>query len=364
MRQKLQFLQALRALAALLVVADHAIYYLGTKQEVGQPLQGLAWHLGTFGVDVFFVISGFIMIHTSRDLFDTRWGFAQFFYRRIVRIVPLYWLATMLAAVLLIRHQFPSTFEIASSLLFVPVVTEPGQPLRPILGVGWTLNFEMFFYALFTISLCFSRRIGIALLVLFLLALVAAGTLLKPLTDTADPLTTATFLSDPILLLFAAGVLLGAAMDGSRGVTLRIPFAGGLAIGLVAAGVVVFIFFVHGAPWTLGWQVVFWTLCIAIVFLAVAAAERPQSGLLFSLERLGDASYSVYLFHFIIIAAIGRVWLTGFGHIHPLAFCVFAFAAAGGGGLLIHLWLERPLLFGLRYLWPALSRIWAPVSPG
>jgi exopolysaccharide production protein ExoZ len=155
MRRKLHALQVLRALAALMVVADHAVSYVATKQEVALSLKNLAWFLGIFGVDIFFVISGFIMIYTSRDLFGTRLGFAKFAYRRIVRIVPLYWLATITAAGLLLRHQFPSNFEIATSLAFVPAVTHPGEALRPILWVGWTLNLEMFFYALFTVSLLF-----------------------------------------------------------------------------------------------------------------------------------------------------------------------------------------------------------------
>jgi len=361
MRGKLHSLQALRALAALLVVADHAIYYLAEKQDVSRSLQNLAWFFGTFGVDIFFVISGFIMIYTARDLFGTRLGFAKFAYRRIIRIVPLYWLATIIAAGLLVRHQFPSNIEILTSLAFVPLVTQVGEPLRPILGVGWTLNLEMFFYALFTVSLLFSRRSGTILVVSLLVLLVALGGWLRPVTDTGDPLTVATFLTNPILLLFAAGVLLGIGIDISERWTFRVPFAAVISISLIAAAIAVFAAWIDQAPWPFGWQIVFWALCVAIVFLALVAEEH-QSSALAVLERLGDASYSIYLFHFLVIAALGRVWLTVFGPIAQWPFFAVAFVAASVAGLAIHLWVERPLLLTLRHLRPVLSRILAPAK--
>jgi exopolysaccharide production protein ExoZ len=363
MRRKLSFLQVLRAVAALLVVGDHVIYYLAEKEDVASTYQNIAWHLGTFGVDIFFVISGFIMIHTTQNLFGTQRGFAQFAYRRINRIVPMYWLATSVALGLLLRHQFPSNFELIGSFLFIPVVTDPGHALRPILGVGWTLNLEMFFYALFTLALLFSRRVGTILLVSCLTLLVAAGTFLKPLGDTSDPTTTATFLSDPIMLLFAAGVILGSWLERPAGLKIRLPFAGPLSIALVAAGIAIFIEFVDKAPWPLGWQLLFWGLSIAIVFLAVVALDEPKSRVVGFFEALGDASYCIYLFHFIIITAVGRLWLDLFGGALKPVFVPIAFIAAGGAGLAIHLWIERPLLAALRFLRPTLSRLWA-AAPG
>jgi exopolysaccharide production protein ExoZ len=363
MRRKLRSLQALRALAALLVVADHAIYYLAEKQDVDPSLQNLAWFLGTFGVDIFFVISGFIMIYTARDLFGTRLGFAKFAYRRIIRIVPLYWLATIIAAGLLVRHQFPSNFEIFTSLAFIPVVAQAGEPLRPILGVGWTLNLEMFFYALFTVSLLFSRRVGTTLVVSLLVLLVAVGGWLKPIADTNDPVTVATFLTDPILLLFAAGVVLGAVIDLSDRSAFRVPLGTLIAIGLIAVATALFVVSVDQAPWPFGWQLVFWALCVATVFLAIVAEEH-RSWTLAVLERLGDASYSIYLFHFLAIAAVGRVWLTVFGHIAQWPFAIVAFVMASAVGLAIHLWVERPLLLTLRHLQPMLTRMLTPLSQG
>jgi exopolysaccharide production protein ExoZ len=310
------------------------------------------------------VISGFIMIHTTQTLFGARLGFVRFAYRRVVRIVPMYWLATTIAAVLLLRHQFPSNFELASSFLFIPVVAEPGQALRPVLWVGWTLNLEMFFYTLFTVALLFSRRIGTMLLVSCLILLVAAGTVLKPLSDTGDPITQATFLSDPIMLLFAAGVVLGSWAERPGGLKFHLPFAGAVSVALIGAGIAIFWGFVDEAPWPLGWQLFFWGLCIAIVFLAIVAPDQSRSRIVGLFEKLGDASYSIYLFDFSIIAVIGRAWLDLFGNVANPVFIPVAFVATAGAGLAIHLWVERPLLAALRHLRPTLSRLLAPASGG
>jgi exopolysaccharide production protein ExoZ len=108
----------------------------------------------------------------------------------------------------------------------------------------------------------------------------------------------------------------------------------------------------------------FGILCVAIVFLAVVAPEHGQSRFMAMFELLGDASYSIYLFHFIVIAAVGRAWQTMFGSIDGPSFVVLAFIAAGGAGVLIHLWVERPLLLGLRHLQPLLARKPMPLSGG
>src|SRR5260370_5386066 len=94
MNKNFVFLQVLRAIAALFVVADHAIYYIERKQNVPLWAHNLAWHMGAFGVAIFFIISGFIMAYTGQGLFNSALGWAIFARRRIIRIVPMYWLAT------------------------------------------------------------------------------------------------------------------------------------------------------------------------------------------------------------------------------------------------------------------------------
>ena len=355
MSRKLHFVQVLRATAAMLVVASHVIHYIALKNDVDLFYRNIAGFTGAFGVDLFFVISGFIMIYTSKNLFQVKGGALKFASRRILRIVPLYWLATFVAMLLVAMHQFPSPAEIATSFLFIPFVNDPGQPLRPILGVGWTLNLEMFFYALFAAALLFRRLPGTYLLIATMTSLVALGTLLKPLSDRTEPETAATFLTSPILLLFAAGVVLGLLIDHPRRSTIRFPAAGYASLALTALAVVLFMTQVDRWPIPLGWQLLFWGLAVAIIALAVVAPVPKDSAALRGLEFLGDASYSIYLFHFLITAAFGRIWQLLLGRIDTLSFYMTAFLVACAGGALIHLWVERPLIRRLQHL---------PLSPG
>jgi exopolysaccharide production protein ExoZ len=147
-------LQALRGIAAFLVVITHSGFYVSERLRPGFKY----WTRGTSGVDLFFVLSGFVMIYSSVKLFSDPNGWRVFAERRIVRIVPVYWLATTVKLVALlagssyILHSQLSVLKEIASYLFLPTRNLDGE-IRPLLGVGWTLNFEMFFYALFTFAL-------------------------------------------------------------------------------------------------------------------------------------------------------------------------------------------------------------------
>src|ERR1700722_10284960 len=129
-------LQALRAIAALLVVVDHALLKL-TNDDLANPATHLAWTLGSTGVYVFFVISGFIMVHVSWDNFGQPGATEAFLRRRIIRIVPLYWLGTIVA---LGYHKISAThgaqdgwLDLACSIGFIPYAGEDGSwtPILP-----------------------------------------------------------------------------------------------------------------------------------------------------------------------------------------------------------------------------------------
>src|ERR1700735_5026340 len=142
---KLHFLQALRAVAAWLVIVDHTLLEI-TQNQSGNSVTHIAWTLGSAGVDVFFVISGFIMVHICWENFG-RWAAAvDFLRRRVIRIVPLYWLATLAA---LAYHRVSATHgahagwsELLYSLAFIPYADDEGF-WSPILPQGWTLSYEM-----------------------------------------------------------------------------------------------------------------------------------------------------------------------------------------------------------------------------
>ena len=201
----------MRALAALSVVWVHARYAVpGIAERLGAPF------FGASGVDVFFVISGFIMVAATSAKELTP---ASFLSLRIIRIAPLYWLATLaLAASAAAAGRAHSAEEMVKSVFFIPY-RSGGSPsgVWPILENGWTLNFEMFFYALFSLALAAPGRVGLPGLVLSLGSLAALGRLFGPFESPC-----ASVYTSPRLLEFAAGMTLAQAW-GECGAKYRLP---------------------------------------------------------------------------------------------------------------------------------------------
>ena len=189
--------QVLRGVAALLVIfvhIDKLLAFLGARP------------FGEGGVDIFFVISGFIMVYTT---IDTGVSSRAFVADRIARIVPPYWAITMavfivaLVAPTLLQATHVNWHELFKSLAFIPFVKSNGL-VQPILFVGWTLNYEMFFYLLFATGLLFpSRRWGIAAVVSCLVVLAVIGFVIKPHGVLAR------FYTNSVVLDFVLGILIG-----------------------------------------------------------------------------------------------------------------------------------------------------------
>jgi exopolysaccharide production protein ExoZ len=143
---KINNIQFLRAFAAIAVAVSHTGFILPYLKSVG-----------TFGVDVFFVISGYVMARICET--DSRF----FFRRRVLRIVPPYWVATILLFIFtsffpyLLKATRAVPSELIKSLFFIPFAKSNGV-MQPLLFVGWSLNYEMFFYVVLGISLLIYRR--------------------------------------------------------------------------------------------------------------------------------------------------------------------------------------------------------------
>jgi peptidoglycan/LPS O-acetylase OafA/YrhL len=161
-KRKLNSIQYLRAIAAVSVVAGHLF------EMVAQLSGSLHYNFANpelptgAGVDLFFVISGFIMVFASRKLFGTAGGARLFVTRRLIWIAPLYWAISTIMVVLAIlgsRTQLITAPSVIASYLFFPYDTIGGGDgyAYPILDLGWTLNYEMMFYALFAAFIGFQR---------------------------------------------------------------------------------------------------------------------------------------------------------------------------------------------------------------
>jgi peptidoglycan/LPS O-acetylase OafA/YrhL len=354
---KLVHIQVLRALAALSVAflhAQHDAVNLASRAGLAFAVPDrLPWMAG---VDVFFVISGFIMVCTSKDLFARPGAPAVFLARRIARIVPLYWAATGLylavawAAPSLLNGPRPLWWQAAASLAFIPYQAADGL-VQPVLSLGWTLNYEMFFYVLMALVLPLRIGSALALLVLVLIGLVALGLPLEAPQPWA-------FWTHPIMLEFAFGVglgwlrLRGVSLDRLTRTCLALGGLGYLAANLTALGEG------YAVMRPLGWGLP----AACLVAAAALGPDRPaQASRLTRLGvRIGDASYALYLVHPFVIRPIAGVAAV-LGVAGPAGLWGFIVAALAGAilaSLAVHWLFERPATAWLRRrLEPGRARI-------
>jgi exopolysaccharide production protein ExoZ len=290
--------QALRFLAAFAVVVLHNSFY--TKERLDHHSQIFA--LGANGVRLFFVISGFVMIVSSQRLIGTPHGWRAFAIKRIIRIVPLYWavslfkMLTMAASPSVVLHAKFDWIFILKSFLFIPALNVDGE-IRPLMGVGWTLNFEMFFYALYALAL-FVRIRPLHFLPPVLLAMSALS-----LFKTRDWAVPAFFLCDPIVLDFLAGILL--ATITLRGITLP----RGTAYAAVAIG----LYYLFGpAPrppyGDISASLLTTLAATAVVAGAIALETVLHRRIPLFVLFMGGASYSLYMVHPIIAPAVPELF--------------------------------------------------------
>jgi exopolysaccharide production protein ExoZ len=285
---KILAIQALRAYAALGVTLFHITVNLKVHWGLDRLPQ---FTVGAAGVDLFFAISGFVMVHAAAPLFARTSGSRIFMRRRLARVVPLYWAATLLMALAIPVY---SMTEVAASLLFVPFVKRSGE-MGPIHPLGWTLNYEMLFYVIFAAAMVWPLRRAVPAATAALAALVLAGAVVRPESALLR------FWTDPIVLEFAFGMWIAVAYRAG----LRVP--AGAAAALVVAGCGLALLYSPEASPAL--RALFWGVPMAMV-LAGAVLSRRADGLATRLlARLGDASYSLYLLHFIVLLAWSRLWL-------------------------------------------------------
>lgn len=336
-RDDLLSVQALRAIAALLVVAYHAVDQWGTH-VAGRSGDSL-WPNGSAGVDIFFVISGVVMTISARRVAGRPWAWLLFMRQRLTRIVPLYWVVTTakVAAVLVLpalvaRTQLDLPYVAASYALW-PVRDWTGE-IRPVLPVGWTLSYEMLFYLLVAVALVL--RLSILRIALPAL-LVFAGLAVAIAADGDVP-----GFANTIALEFLFGVAIGLAIHHQ----VRLPVL--LAAAMLAGGLLAIVLMpaVSGLLRPLTWG----GPAFCIVAGAVALEPLLAPALPRWLLAAGNASYSTYLTH---------------GFVVPLVFLVVARAGVPAalslpitliGGLLVsglagqatYAVVERPLLHWFR----------------
>jgi exopolysaccharide production protein ExoZ len=324
MRSDFLSIQYLRGFAALGVLLYHA-----------SQRAGATFGAGAAGVDVFFVISGFIMWTVSARRTA---GPGDFLVRRAGRIVPLYWTVTLLVVGLdLLRPSlFPNmrldASHVIHSLLFLPYGNQMGV-VPPVIVPGWTLNYEVFFYVVFAFTLLLpaGRRAWVLTAVLGGLCLL--GLFLPhgrwPAVDTY---------CDPLVLEFVAGAWLAKAAAAGRLGGTAVAWAAIAAGLLILAGVAA-----TGADVSFWVRLPYWGLpAVLIVWGALSLEGAGRVPVIAPLKLLGDASYSIYLAHGLAVSFVfkligGRDWPVAVQLLLVVPFAVLA-------GLACYVLVERPLL--------------------
>lgn len=279
-------IQALRGIAAVFVILEH-IRFL---------------NCGAFGVDIFFCISGFMIMFTTHS--DTR----NFLGKRLIRILPLYYIMTLGTYLLLVL--FPGMFErttantgfLVKSMCFIPFDIGDGI-LQPLMRIGWTVNCEMFFYLLFFISFHFSHKYR---------GLICSGLLmLTVLLSHVLPVSFAplTFYGNPVMLEFILGILCYYIARGLYGFHCRRqlpPFLMPLSV-TGAAGMFILLLATKKNIDILGIRrFLFWGIpCLLIVlcfFVLDLYLKMPRWSV-----RLGNMSFSIYLIHYYPVMLLDRM---------------------------------------------------------
>ncbi len=351
---KLLHLQILRAIAASLVVVDHTYNELFQRRIMPVPNLHSAYLLGHLGVSAFFVLSGFIMMRQSAHQFGSPANALTFAWHRILRIVPLYWIATILwLPTLVVTHArtLRPAFQLVLSLLFLPNVGNP-EKLSPLLGQGWTLNFEMAFYLLFALCLLLPRRRGVAVLLSTLGVLVFLGTVAQvtPQHRLGDIWQLYTHWR---ILLFGGGVAL-ALIEIKLGCITRwnMTFSPAWLLVLPAA-----LLLLPRSPFpNAGATLIFGSLFGAAVVVLCTLISLDRPGRFNRLAvLLGDASYSTYLFHLWIFSFTMPPIVRVYAHFHsvpqsPIAFLLVGLVGANILGIAVHLFVERRITLALKRL--------------
>jgi exopolysaccharide production protein ExoZ len=340
-RKKLFHLQALRGLAASLVVLAHSVDSLAKRNLMPTAYADRLGISGYFGVATFFIISGFIIFKTSAGSFSNARGTAVFVLKRLIRIFPVYWLATALF-VLLSPHQaeFTAT-DILYSVFLVPHEIGAAGDMHPLVGQGWTLQYEMLFYVIFTLGLTLNPRAGTALIIAALVGLVGIGATLMPISASAEPLTLPLYWTRPILLLFVVGIGFGL-LEARLPASFVVPRPFALMLAILGIWFAYSLLAPADTSQLLQFPTVMaiWLLGAAWVFVSIFGRSR-EGWSEWVAERFGDASYSVYLFHTFILSVLLRLKLQDFS---PVLFVVAALVGSNLFGAVVYRLVERPVL--------------------
>jgi peptidoglycan/LPS O-acetylase OafA/YrhL len=342
-------LHLLRVIAALGVVYFHTTSTAGLK---------LDWDIGSRGVDVFFVISGFIIAYIGSSNAE------QFFRRRLIRVAPFYWAATLCVFAMVVvspasfRSATSDVKHLIASLVFVPHTNPVTQEMHTTLELGWSLNFEMFFYVIFALALRVSKKwsplISVGWIVAFVLAIHGFAARNEVMNFYARPIVLEFCYGIGVFYLFAwcsAREDRIAAIPGFKWLLIAIFVGNLIALGVLEERYrdAVPRYLVAGIP-------SFFIVASALVLERVFHVTTKNR----LIYLLGESSYIIYLVHPYIVFTVLRVGLKHADHwSSPVlaALIIGLLALTSAIAIAIHVWFEKPVMAFLR------GKLTAPRAP-
>jgi exopolysaccharide production protein ExoZ len=327
--------------AALLVVYAHSIDMVETHQLPRQIHFYYLENFGACGLDIFFAISGFILATVIlRTRQEKSHEALDFLMRRYTRILPIYWILSLFPLIFALRHHTLTPGRILDSYLLLPSLHYPMQD--PLISVGWTLIFEMFFYYVLSFNLLFGKGAIIPRAIFSILLLVGLGAI------TGFPRPIFILIANPMNVEFALGcciALLYARFGGRPALGTALILTGGLALGMT-------IFFGYRRADDFGfilngqeswYRVARWGLASAALtagFVFRPGEIRSTFGRLW--VHLGDASYSIYLTSVVTLSLCNRGYhfVAGFPPDLNIFLALFLVALVGSATYSL---VERPI---------------------
>jgi exopolysaccharide production protein ExoZ len=341
-------IQLLRAIAVCLVAYAHSIDLVGYLNiNSFQASYKYLENFGAIGVDIFFIISGFIMVYVSGNI-DNFSKIITFFKKRMIRLYTLYIPLTFL----LMFYKHPDVSTILKNILLLPIFDTGTIFLLPSINIAWTLSFELFFYIIFTISLIIHKKMHNIVAIIILLTFVFLGTIIN------FNEVHLVFLTNPILLEFVLGIILGLIYTNKIKIPLSVVFL------IFITAILQFVLLINNgysniseAYLTLNgsgsflrvylWGIPSFLLVTSILF--ITQHQNQTSIHKFSFIKkifilIGDASYSIYLIHTFLFSAILH-FNDLFMNIQNGDLLIFLFLSFSIFlGCLIYIFIEDPLL--------------------
>jgi exopolysaccharide production protein ExoZ len=345
---RFNLVQIFRGIAALLVVSHHLI--ANSTTYLGIPAFHNFFNFGFIGVDFFFVLSGFIITYIHFPDIINKGDWKTFLKKRIIRIYPIYWVIATMTLVIYILITPQQLKDVGLSMDFrIPAIRSfviegylliPQQTIR-LVGVAWSLPYEMLFYILFGVCIVMGYKWTKLILSFWIFAILANALFLKSANYYVD------FLLNILILEFMLGCVVGYLILKKTVISAKIL----VPLALVLTVILMNTMKIYGLAFTreLSFVLMIGAAFSILTYLTVQFDfANPHTKYPKILLLLGDASYSIYLFHNFLLSGLCRIYIKlnpqYASSINRNLVCVCIFIITIFLGVMIHLIVEKRLI--------------------